>query len=295
MRRVNALAFGMIILASGFWGMTYPLAKIAAEDGADPVGLTLWRLSGSAVLMLAISGLFRCLPKLNRQSVFQYFVVGMIGTALPTSIYFLVAPKIPAGVHAIAIIVVPILTYVASLAMRIDTFSAKRMSGITLGFCAVLLLVLPDASLPDPTMGKWVLISLIASIFYTYEGLYVDSSVPDDQNMLSLLAGGFTLGTLRFIPVVAVTDAWVPMSFHFGKVEWAVTAIVVISCIAYLTFFYAIKLAGAVFASQTGYMTMAWGVFGGMVFLNERHSMFVWFAFALLFAGVALVSPRGRN
>ncbi|MEO0960531.1 MAG: EamA family transporter, partial [Pseudomonadota bacterium] len=61
---------------------------------------------------------------------------------------------------------------------------------------------------------------------------------------------------------------------------------------AYLGYVWLIRHGGAVFTSQVGYVVTGSGVLAGMAFLGERHGWTVWLALAMLFAGIALVSPR---
>ena len=54
-------------------------------------------------------------------------------------------------------------------------------------------------------------------------------------------------------------------------------------------------LSGPVFASQVGYIVTATGVLLGMAFYDERHSIWVWAALALMMVGLSLVKPEERR
>jgi drug/metabolite transporter (DMT)-like permease len=45
---------------------------------------------------------------------------------------------------------VPMLSFPIALALGMDRFSALRFLGLCLGLCAILLIALPETSLPDP-------------------------------------------------------------------------------------------------------------------------------------------------
>ena len=68
----------------------------------------------------------------------------------------------------------------------------------------------------------------------------------------------------------------------------------VVSRTAYVMFLYLIKMSGAVFAGMNGYIVTLAGVFWGMFFFDEQHSLWVWSALALMLVGMLLVTPR-RN
>ena len=60
------------------------------------------------------------------------------------------AAHVPAGVLSITIGMVPILTYIASTFLGLEKFAMGRIFGVILGALAVVLLVAPESSLPDP-------------------------------------------------------------------------------------------------------------------------------------------------
>ena len=66
-----------------------------------------------------------------------------------------------------------------------------------------------------------------------------------------------------------------------------------INTTAYLMFLELVRLAGPVFAGQVGYVVTVAGVFWGIVILDENHSGWIWGAIAIMFVGLAFVSPHG--
>ena len=64
------------------------------------------------------------------------------------------------------------------------------------------------------------------------------------------------------------------------------------SALAYLLYFFSIKKAGPVFASQCAYIVTISGVVWGIVLLAERHSGWVYFSIGIMVTGLALVSPK---
>ena len=284
----------LVATAGVLWGLTFSLARMATEDQGHPLGLSFWTaIGGGAVLVLFY--LLRHGPRsIGLDDMKRFFVIALLGSVIPTTMYFYAVPWVPVGVLAITVALVPMLTYALSWGMRLDKFAVKRFLGILLGLLAVVLLVAPDTSLPDPAMTKWVLLALAATVFYTAENLYVDAYVPANTDMVLLVAGGLTLAGVILFPLVIAFDAYVPLTLPLGKSEWAILAIMLLSSVSYVMFFYVIRAAGAVFASLTGYVITLCGVFWGMLLFDERHSAWVWSALALMLLGMALVTPRRR-
>ena len=283
------------LLLGNIWGLTFSLARYATETGAHPLGLAFWQAAGGGALLLIYCLINRISVPLTGIAIVRYALIGLLGTALPGTLLFYAADKLPAGVLAITIALVPMLTYAASWALGIDRFSRLRLTGIGLGFVAILLIAIPDSSLPDPTAQGWLLLSLLAAVFYTVENIVVDRYIPDHIDMAGLLAGAMCVAALLLLPWVLFLDAFVPVGLPFDALDATIIAMAVVSSAAYLMYLYLIKSAGAVFASMSGYVITLSGVYWGMVFFDESHSGWVWAALLLMLTGMAFVTPREKS
>ena len=286
------LPYLLIFFVGITWGMMFSLARMAVQLGASPMGLTFWQAFGGGSVLLVICLFRRKLPTFNRQYLKHYIVIALVGTAIPGTLFFYAAAHVPAGILAITVALVPMITYVVTWAMRIDVFQIRRFAGILLGFCAILLLSVPDSSLPEPGMVKWVMLSLVAASFYAIEGIYLEVKVPATTDLIALLCASLFTTAILILPVVYVQDDFVALTYPLGNLEWVLMAIVLVSSAAYAVFLYAVKLAGAVFATMAGYIITISGVFWGILFFQEVHSSWVWAALVLMLAGMALVTPR---
>ena len=292
--KTSLFPYVLVATAGVLWGLTFSLARMATEDQGHPLGLSFWTAIGGGTMLLLFY-LFRYGPQsVGVDDMKRFCIIALLGSVIPNTMYFYAVPWVPVGVLAITVALVPMLTYALSWSMRLDKFAVKRFLGIVSGLLAVALLVGPDTSLPDPTMLKWVLLALGAAVFYTVENVYVDAFVPASTDMVLLVAGALTMAGVILFPVVIAFDAFVPLTLPLGKSEWAILAIMLFSSVSYVMFFYVIRVAGAVFASLTGYMVTLCGVFWGMLLFDERHSAWVWSALILMLLGMALVRPRRR-
>jgi len=283
----------LMVFAIGItWGMTFSLARIAAEAGVHPIGLTFWQAVGGAIVLLPICLFRRGLPRFNWQNIKRFTVIALAGTAIPGTLLFYAAAHVPAGILAISIALVPMSTYAFAWMLGVDKYATKRFMGIVLGFGAILLLSLPETSLPEPGMVKWMLLAVVASVIYTIENLYVDICIPQGTDLIALLMGGLLIAALILAPLIYLQDAFVPLRYPLQNVEWAIIVMAFINSVAYATFLYVVKMAGSVFASMAGYTITLAGIFWGMIFFDESHSVWVWAALVLMLAGMALVTPR---
>jgi len=286
----------LLVLVSGaIWGVTFSIARILTQAGVHPLGLTFWQGFGGGLVLLAICAARSRWPRLTGLHFKFYVILGLLGTALPGALFFYAASHVPAGILAITVTTVPLLTYGGAWLLGIDRFSVKRMSGIAVGLFAILLLVGPETSLPDRSMVFWVLVVLVASLFYTFENIYVAVRVPGGTDMIALLAGMLLVAGLLILPLVLSLNAFASFHYPWGKIEWLMLAMMVISSLAYGMFLLAIQMAGPVFASQTAYVVTLSGVLWGILLFNESHSVWVWLALGSMLSGLALVTPTQRQ
>jgi drug/metabolite transporter (DMT)-like permease len=289
---IDFVPYLMVFTIGVTWGVTFSLARIAAEAGAHPIGLAFWQAAGGGLVLLPICLYRKALPRVNWQNIRRFLVIALAGTAIPGTLLFYAASRAPSGILAITVSLVPMLTYVFALILGIDKYATRRFIGIVLGFGAILLLSLPETSLPDPGMVKWMLLALLASVFYTIENIYVDISIPQGTDLIALLMGGLFVAALILAPVAYSQAAFVALQYPFTEVEWAIIAMAFVSSTAYTLFLHVVKKSGSVFASLVGYVITLAGVFWGMLFFGESHSIWVWAALVTMLVGMAMVTPR---
>jgi len=288
----NWTAWAVLIFFGVVWGATFSLMKVATDSGAHPLGLSLWNaFLGAAGLIIINLMRRRPIPLAPRYLKF-YAICSFLGTTIPGTSYYYAAVKLPAGVLAIAVAIVPMFTFIAAALIGIERWSALRAVGVVLGIIAVGLIVLPETALPDPESAPWMAAALLATACYTAENIYLTLRRPAEVDPFTLLIGMFTIATIVLTPVVYFADGFVPFNWPLGHVEWAIIAMTVINAAAYGGFIYLISAAGPVFASQMGYLVTLSGVGWGILIFSEVHSAWIWAALAIMITGLSLVQPR---
>ena len=292
-RRRNLIVATALMVAGGvIWGGTFSLAKLITEAGVHPFGLALLSSVIGVAILLPYAATRRGGIPLGRDYRRLYVIAGVLGTALPSSVLFFSAAHMPAGILAIIVSLVPLMSYAIALALGVERLAALRVAGIGLGFAAMLMIVLPEAGLPDRSMVPWALFALIAPLSYSAENVYIAIRRPPGSNPGVLLFGMLSAGSLILLPLVWMSDAWAPLEVLSTMPLWWIPALSVINIIGYVMFIELIRIAGPLFAAQMGYVVTASGVLWGIGIFGETHSAWVWAALAVMFAGVALVNPR---
>lgn len=292
---MTRLHYAAILALIGIgWGSTQPLGKIAASTGHPPFGLIFWQLIVCVLVLGALTFMRGKRLPLNRRALEFYIVVAFLGTLIPNYTFYVSVARLPAGIMSILISTIPLIAFPIALALKTDKFSSRRMIGILLGLSGVLMIALPQASLPDRTMVAFLPIAMIGPLFYALENTYVASCGTAGMDAIQAMLGSSIAGVIFCIPLMLVMGHWFPMPLKPGLAEWALIGSSALHALLYASFVWLAARAGSVFASQSAYFTTASGIVWAMVILGERFSPWVWAAAAVMLCGLALVAPRER-
>ncbi len=292
--RTALVPLALLVMLGVMWGLSLSLGKIATIAGVHPLGLVLWQAGLAACIVLGLCAARGRLRWLSLRHLRYYVGCGLLSIVIPAGAIYTAAPHIPAGVLAILVTTVPMVTYLLALGMRLETFSPVRVAGILLGFIAVLMIVGPRASLPAPDMTGWVLVAMVAPVCYGLVNVFIARFRPENSDSTTLAAGALGAAALIVAPVALLSGNAHMIGPPWDVVDLAVVGLPMITGIAHAVMFELIRMSGPVFFSQVGYLVTAAGVLWGMAIFGERHSPWVWAALVLMFAGLALVNAR-RN
>jgi drug/metabolite transporter (DMT)-like permease len=280
-----------LILGAGIvWGATFSLALIATAQGAHPLALSAWQVVLTAAFFLA-AFLFSRFTLFNLKHLGHYLVLALIGITAPNLFYYNAAPHLSAGILAITVSTVPLFTYAIMLLLRFESVVMRRMAGILLGMIAILLLVVPDHGFSSDDASLWILLVIVCALLYAVENVYIGKGVAPSIDIRELLFGSNLVAALFQFPlamVLGVDESW---SWLASEAGLAISGIALGSGFAYAMFFYTIKTAGPVFASQCAYAVTISGVIWGIIVFSEQHSIWIWISVMVMLLGLALVSP----
>ena len=280
---------GALVLTGAAWGATQPLSKIAVSTGHGHFGLIFWQLVIGTLFLGAVTAVRRRRVALTRPALRFALVVALIGTVIPNSASYIAVGHLPAGVMSILISTVPMLSFPIALALGADRFGAARLAGLLCGIAGVALIALPDASLPAGA-AAWVLVALIASLFYAVEGNYVATVGTAGLDAIAALALVSAVGA----GVALVSGQFIDPFAAWGAPERALLVSSLLHAGAYAAYVWLAREAGAVFAAQVSYVVTGTGVFWAMAILGERFPPTVWAALGVMMLGLALVQPRPK-
>lgn len=283
-----------LFVFGSFWGATLPLTKVAVSGGLAPIGLIFWQLVFTACFLGVVVLGRRLRVLLAPRHLVFYVVIGLIGTIIPNSFSYLAARQLPAGIYALAIASVPMISLLLALALGNERFALRRVGGIALGVAAMMLIALPDASLPQTGMSLWLLVAMVAPLCYAVEGNYFARFAPRDLSPIPALFGASFVGAIIAAPMAYFSGNWVDMFLTWDGPRFALLGSAFGHAVAYCGYMWLVARAGIVFTTQIAYVVTGMAISFSIVFLGESYSLWVWGAVALMLLGLSLVRPVER-
>ena len=292
MSRDRLILIAVLVAIGAAWGITQPFAKIAVSEGYRHFGIIFWQFVLSGLFLLAVNRVRGQGLSFAPNHLALYLIIALIGTLLPNSASYTAAIHLPSGILSIVLSLVPMISFPIAMALGMDRFSGLRFLGLVLGFSAILLIALPETSLPEPSMVWWLPMALVAPAFYAVEGNFVARYGTGGLDPVQLLLGASLVGCVLAAPLALMTGQWISPLPPYGAPDLAIVGSSIAHALAYSGYVWMVGRAGAVFAAQVSYLVTAFGILWAWLLLGETYSGWVWAAIALMFAGLFLVQPR---
>lgn len=278
-------------MIGAMWGSFYALIKIATTGGIAPSAYLFWFGLGAGTVLFVIALLRRSRPRIGWHFIRYCLLVGLVRFAIANVIFYSTQERLPLGVMALIMAMVPICTQIISVVTRIERLSWLRVSGILCGVAGVVLIVAPKGSLPDPSLIPWVLIGLITPFLHASGYVLLSERIrPPDADSLAIGCGTLFAAALWVLPYSLWRGEFQWILPPFDKPELALITHMILAGINFYAIFELIRISGATYMSQANSVSVCFGVVFGMVLFGEHHTVFVWAAIVLVLGGVALVN-----
>ncbi|MEL6549218.1 MAG: DMT family transporter [Pseudomonadota bacterium] len=295
MTRAQVLGFSAILVVLGAgWGITQPLAKIAVSTGYGHFGLIFWQMAITATVLGLVTLLRGKGLPITRGTLRLYLMIALIGTIIPNSASYQAVVHLPSGLMSVLLSLVPMLAFPVALLLGLERFQPVRLAGLSLGLVGVLLIVVPDASLPAPGLVGWVLFAIIAPLCYAWEGNLVARWGLAGLDAVQALFGASLLGVIIAAPLAILSGQFIDPFGPYTAADAAMLGSGLVHACVYATYVWLVGRAGPTFAVQVSYLVTGFGVFWALLLLGETYSPFIWAALVLMLIGMALVQPRPR-
>ena len=282
--------FSLLLLLGLIWGTGYSIARFATTHGISPLGYSFWQTLGPAILLSLFIKIKQppMTPIVYSFSLYRYyFISGLTGIVIPNTTMYFCAPHLPAGILAVIVNTVPIITYPIALASRTESFHWTRLLGVLFAITGLMFLLLLKTSLPSAAMIPWTLIVLIAPLSFACCAVYIFRSQPtSSKNALSHARGMLVFASVILLPFVWINHSIYYFHFPLTTPDWIVLLEIVLSSTGYVLFFKLIQAAGPLYYSLVDTIVSLTGLFWGWLLFHE--SLNAWTSAAVMFILIGL-------
>ncbi len=289
--RLGPVASLLLVAFIGLsWAGTFALNRLAVDEGVPILAYLFWQYLGAGLLLFAYMAARRRWPPLDLKSLKLYFIAGLLAVGIPYTAIVYAAPEVPVGVLVLVLTLEPGFTYLIALLFLMERFHKVRFLGLGIGMAGLMLIVIPEASLPTRAMVPWVILGLAAPVGWAIFSVWIARARPPGFDGLAIAWGLFITSALLLLPPMAATGSWWWFAPSFGPGEWAVIGATVINAFVWYLAIECVRLTGPVFYSIWAYIGTPFGILFGYLVWHETHSPWVWAAVALLLVGLFLVN-----
>lgn len=285
----------LLIACGALWGLIVPLAKMASEVEAHPVGLAILIDSVGAALCIGISlkrGTMPRLSSLGRGDIRFIVLFALVSAVLNQLLVYWMASQLPAFIVSIVIVLEGFIVFLFAALMRTEVPSAKRFIGLGLGLAGIVVILLFGMPVNIVAHWIWVGLALLIPVTYAVEDIFLAERRPARIDAIALFGLVQVVSVIMLVPIGAASNDFVPLELLAGQTGIIVLLMAAASNLAMLLFMLLIKTTGAVFGSQTAYAGTAAGIAWSMLLLGEAVPMLTWGALALVFVGLLMVEPK---
>ena len=288
-RKTSAVILRCLVVFLGVvWGLQISLAKIAGEEvGATSAGLLLMHIFLAAMFaafQITRGQWFRpC-----RREIGFYAISAVLVNIAPLWLELTIAPHMSAGLLTLISCMSPIMTVVFVLLVRAEHITWQRVLGVLFGVAAVVVVLVPKASIGDAGFG-WTMLAFVLPALMAAYGVFMKHAWPSGRTPLQVSTGILIAGTVMLFPIHFVTSA---LPLEEMRIQYTSVPLLMLALSIGLEFYLfalLIRLGGAVIASCADYVAVLAGLGWGFVLFGERPDAGLWLAVGLGFMALWLI------
>jgi drug/metabolite transporter (DMT)-like permease len=275
------------VLLAAIWGGAFPFMRVAAPELGAIVTAELRVLIGGLALLAWL--------RLRGEGVDAgrhwrfYLLIGVVGIALPFSLYAYAATLAPASLLSILNATAPMFGLAWSSAFGDERITLRRAAGLALGLAGVAIIASPGGLESSHQLRLASGAALAACCAYGVVGVLM-KRFTSGASPRAMAAGNQLAAALALMPLALVLlPAAPPTALVIGNI---LALGLLASGVAFLLYFRLIADVGATKALAVTYLIPLFGVLWGWLFLGESLPASALAGGALVLAGTVLVTSK---
>lgn len=287
---MSTASVARLLLLSAIWGASFLFMRVSAPF-FSPTDLIFWRVGLGAVFLFVVS-LFLAKRLRLRENWKHYLILGLFNAAIPFTLYAFAAKTASASLLSILNSTAPIWAALIGYFLFKAETKIQAWIGMLVGMIGVGLLIgVESFSLPEGGLLA-ILAALGATFCYGVGTLYAKKTQPNDA--FSNAHGNMWGATLLLTPFFLLSNE-PPSQLALTTLISIFLLGVLCSGVAFLLYFRLVQDIGATSTLTVTFLIPVFGVFWGVVFLDESFGWHSFFGTALIFLGLSLVTGFGNR
>ncbi len=278
--------YSLLVILAAMFGASFMMTKIAVVD-VPPATIALSRIAIGGVMLFFVMLYY----KQTLRSLLPHWkmisLAGFFGTALP---FFLISwgqEKVDAGLTAILMAVMPLITLVlAHFFTNDERLNIFKIIGFCLGLIGVARLIGFDklASFTDETIRSYAI--MLAACSYAVHAIL--SKYLTEVPRYAVSSAVLLVSILFLLPLVLYLDT--PWALSISSTSWWMLILLGVfpTGLGMLMLFAIIERQGAGFLSQINFLVPVFGVLWAIALIQETLPPNALQALIIILAGVAI-------
>lgn len=281
----------LLVLLAVIWGATFFFAEIALRE-LTPLWLVLLRVAIAALFLGSLLLVTGARLPLRADILFGLLVMGLLNNVLPFSLIFWSQTAIDSSLAAILNATTPFwAVLMAHVMTRDERATVGRITGCTIGFAGVAVMLGPAALLGLGAAVLPQLAVLLATVSYAAAGLFGRRfrGLPP----VGVAAGQLVASSLILAVLVLATQPMAPLATLSAATWAAVLALALVGTgVAYVLYFRLLASAGATNLLLVTLLIPITAVALGAALLGERLALGQILGMMLILVGLAVIDGR---
>ena len=282
---MTAADFGRLVALAAIWGGSFIFQRVAAPV----LGAALTAEGRLLIAGLVLALWFRLTgfdPQWRRYGR-QYLAIGVVNMALPSLLYAFALTHIPASLAAILNSTSPMFGALFAALFLGERLTRRMGFGCAAGAIGVALVARPDGFGTTPMFGAAVAACLAACVCYGYTGVVIRRHAAGTPSR-GIAVGSQLAGAALLLPLLPFSPPLAePTVFAISNL---LALALLANALGMVLYFRLITDAGATRALTVTYLTPAFALLWGALFLGETLPASALAGGVLIVAGTVLVT-----
>lgn len=291
-RNVRTMKGAVLLLATGIaGGLGVPLSIMLYQDIPMPMGTALWVNFLAGVICLGLTFARGKVGRLSAPMV-GFLVAWAFLHGLSTIIMFEAAGRVTGIMLSIILALQGFTVFLLAAILRIENPTTQRFVGLCIGLSGVLLLLFARDQLEGVDDWVWIMIAVTIPVIYGLMDILLDRKNPPDLDPIAGIGLMLVASAVLTLPLAVGYGQVFMLSPELGRGALIILLEALRTVGVFLFYVYLIAVAGAVFGSQSAYVSTVAGIGWSILLLGELLSLVTIAALVLIMIGLALVGAK---